>query len=167
MKDSNKDSSNSLVKSEEEEQRNGLSRINNIPAVRQIYPITASIVAGYLVAPYVSTITRYGFPYFYGTITGTMPEDLGYLEYGSIYLPMQEHAVNFAYQNSNMISMTAGVVVYSLAKLSYSVTRFTISSASKMASSLGSSLYSFFCNKDDPELNEDEFLPESSPSTQL
>lgn len=132
-----------------------LSKIKNAQSTSYLYPIAISVVTGYFVAPYVSTITRYGFPYFYGSITGTMPEDLGYLEYGSIYIPMREHVTDFAYQNGYAISMTAGLVGYGLAKVSYSAAKLVVSNACQAVSSIGRSLFSFFSSQSDNEIEEE------------
>ncbi|QDP71241.1 hypothetical protein FOG18_00900 [Legionella israelensis] len=137
------------------------SKIKNAQSTSYLYPIAVSVVTGYFVAPYVSTITRYGFPYFYGSITGTMPEDLGYLEYGSIYIPMREHVTDFAYQNAYAISMTAGLAGYALVKGSYHTTKLVANNAYQAVSSIGRSLFSFFSSQDDNKI-EDEL--DSQPS---
>lgn len=128
------------------------SKIKNAQTTSYLYPIAVSVVAGYFVAPYVSTITRYGFPYFYGGITGRMPKDLSYLEYGSIYIPMREHVTDFAYQNGYAISMTAGLAGYALAKVSYHATKLVVNHSYQAMSSIGRSLFSFFSSQTDNEI---------------
>ncbi len=136
----------------------------NAQVLSYLYPLAVTVASGYFIAPYISTITRYGFPYFYGHITGTAPEDLGYLEYGSIYLPMREHATDFAYQNAYTISVTAGLVGYGLVRLSYFATKSVVSNTYHAVSSIGRSLFSFFSNQDD-EAAEEEMEPQTSPES--
>jgi hypothetical protein len=116
-----------------------------------LYPLGASVVAGYLLAPYTSIVTRSCFPYLYGLVTGKLPDELSYMEYGGIYLPMQEHATNFAYQNSYAISLSAGIAIYCVAKVSYSITQTATRVASNALSAIGNSLYSFFTSSGDED----------------
>lgn len=114
-----------------------------------LLPIGSSVASGFLLAPYTATVVRSGFPYAYGYITGVWPEELSYLHYASLYLPMREHATNVAYQNSYLIGMAAGTIAYYTAKITYLVSKEAVK---KAGSGLGS-LYSFF-NKGKSEQRE-------------
>lgn len=114
-----------------------LGALADSSVVKMSMPVIAAVTVGYLGAPYVATGVREGFPYAYGFLTKTYPEQLSYTEYYGVYVPMREHVVNFVYQNGSAICATAGLASYYALKGTYN-----------LASSIGSSVWSIFSSSE-------------------
>lgn len=121
-----------------------LATITDSFPIKIAVPLTTSLALSYFGGPYVTVMSRESFPYAYGFMTGSIPNELGMIEYYGTYVPMREHIANIAYQNSNLICMTAGFAGY-----------FAVKSIYNISSSISNSIYSLFTSVENVE--EDVF----------